>query len=92
MGDAAMLGQVLNILIGNAVKFTIEGEVLATVSLLAAGSAGPRLRSEVCDSGTGLGLSIAQRLVRLLGGEIAVECDVGRGSVFSFDLPCELAS
>ena len=120
MGDAAMLGQVLDILIGNAMKFTIEGEVLVTVSLSATGSAGLRLCFEVRDSGigikeedlaaifrsfnqadnsdtrnfggTGLGLSIAQRLVRLLGGEIAVESEMGRGSVFRFDLPCEPAS
>ena len=42
--------------------------------------------------GTGLGLSIATGLVRLLGGErIDLHSQVGHGSVFSFELPFEIA-
>lgn len=37
--------------------------------------------------GTGLGLSISQEFVRLMGGEIQVASEAGKGSRFSFRLP-----
>ncbi|SIR74452.1 ATP-binding protein [Microbacterium sp. RURRCA19A] len=114
MGDATRLRQVLVNLLGNAVKFTAQGEVRVSVRR----GAGPdAVRFEVADTGigipadalqrifepftqaddsttrthggTGLGLSICDALVRMMGGRIRVNSDVGRGSTFTFDIALE---
>ena len=113
-GDVGRLRQVLNNLIGNAIKFTTEGEVVITVAL-GSSSVGDaiELRVEVRDTGigiapdkqrsvfrafeqadmsttrlhggTGLGLTIASRLVEMMGGELTLASELGRGSSFTFN-------
>ncbi len=116
-GDPTRLRQVLTNLIGNAIKFTPQGEVVVAAARVHGADGRANVRFAVRDTGigipaeklgaifeefsqadvsttreyggTGLGLAIAQRLVRLMGGELTVTSEVGRGTEFSFTVPLE---
>ena len=76
-----------------------EGKSVVTIADTGAGISGEHLqriferfyRADRARSreigGTGLGLAIVKHLVRLHGGEVAVESTVGKGSTFIIELP-----
>ncbi|MDD1013628.1 PAS domain-containing hybrid sensor histidine kinase/response regulator [Pseudomonas rubra] len=120
IGDSLRLQQVLINLAGNALKFTLQGQVVVSLSLLQCSQNIVSIRVAVSDTGigispeqlqwifdgftqaeasttrrfggTGLGLVICKRLVRMMGGDLQVESQVGTGSRFWFDIDLEIST
>jgi len=75
LGDSARLRQILVNLLGNAVKFTQEGEVNVQVSCSARGANSARIRFEVKDTGIGIE---AEKLKTLFNPFIQAELSTTR--------------
>ena len=69
---------------GGGIPEADQGRIFEAFAQLEGGAGGE-------SSGTGLGLSITRRLVESMGGGIALQSQVGQGSVFSVSLPYQLA-
>lgn len=115
-GDPGRIRQILTNLLGNAVKFTQQGEIVVRASLsdIDGDDNNLQLRCDVIDTGigiasdkldqlfelftqadssttrqyggTGLGLSIVRQLCQLMGGDVDVRSEQGKGSRFGFSL------
>ena len=119
--DGTKLRQVLLNILGNAIKFTQQGEVILSVNSTADESDGIakkyNLNFSISDTGrgiapeeltklfeafsqtasgreaqegTGLGLAISRQFVQLMGGDITVESELGKGTTFKFSIEVKL--
>jgi two-component system sensor histidine kinase/response regulator len=61
-GDPGRVRQIINNLVGNAVKFTSQGEVVVKVSIVSGSDKQVMLRFEVRDTGIGIELDAQKRL------------------------------
>jgi signal transduction histidine kinase len=64
----------------------ISGEDLSKLFSAFFRSDDPAVRAE---TGWGLGLHLSKRLVEVLGGELTVRSDIGKGSAFTFTVPID---
>jgi len=111
-GDPGRLRQILTNLVGNAIKFTHQGEVVVRVQRSEVSADDVLLLFTVQDTGigvpedkidllfnkfsqvdasttrkfggTGLGLAISRQLAEMMGGEVGVQSEYGRGCKFWF--------
>ncbi|MCG2577009.1 ATP-binding protein [Dechloromonas sp. XY25] len=119
-GDVPHLRQMLFNLVGNAIKFTAQGEIRIDGRLVSDEGGTAMIEFSVSDTGigiaadkqgllfkpfsqadssstrefagTGLGLSLVSNLARLMGGEVGVDSEAGKGSRFWFRFAAEIAA
>ncbi|MBU1564511.1 MAG: PAS domain S-box protein [Proteobacteria bacterium] len=120
IADESRLKQVLYNLVGNAVKFTTQGEIAITlklVSVLAISQVvlefsvedtGVGVKKQMVNrlfepfiqedgsfrrkyGGTGLGLSIVRNLVEMMGGQVHLRSEAGRGTTITFQITAGIA-
>jgi signal transduction histidine kinase/CheY-like chemotaxis protein len=119
IGDSLRMGQVLNNLVSNAVKFTHCGTVRVSLALKELKETSALVEFSVEDTGvgiskknqdaiflpftqastsitrqyggTGLGLAITKRILALMGSDVKVISEIGKGSKFSFTLELKIA-
>lgn len=119
MGDPHRLRQIIINLMGNAIKFTDEGEILTGVDVSSFDGDLVELHFYVKDTGVGisedrqeavfqrftqedtsitrkyggagLGTTISKQLVNMMQGDIWLESELGKGSVFHFTAKLEVA-
>lgn len=117
IGDPGRLQQILTNLVNNAIKFTSEGGVDLSCTLVNETGNNAAFLFSVSDTGigiseenlgaifekfkqedesitrvyggTGLGLAISRQLVSLMGGDLQVESEKGKGSRFFFTVEFE---
>ncbi len=110
--DNLRLKQIMINLIGNALKFTDNGEIFLSAEVSKSEGSSYTILFSVRDTGigipkekqnelfqpfyqadtsstrkyggTGLGLSISSKLIEMMGGQIWMESDTGKGTTFSF--------
>ncbi|NEQ12895.1 MAG: response regulator [Moorea sp. SIO3E2] len=119
IADEKRLRQVLLNLLGNAIKFTEQGQVTLGVRVKEYQVNTSTICFDIIDTGvgmnpqqlhkiflpfeqvgdtqrrsegTGLGLAITKQLVELMGGELKVTSELGKGSKFWFEVSFNLAA
>ncbi|NLD38792.1 MAG: response regulator [Desulfatiglans sp.] len=119
-GDPGRIKQVIINLIGNAIKFTKQGDIEFEVTLISESTSRAVIQFSVMDTGigipvnkqamifdsfvqidgsttrryggTGIGLAISKQIIEAMGGEIVVESEEGKGSIFRVILTLERQS